>query len=145
MIFMKQSKERDNYYNTLDVFMPKIYRNEVPEYEDLCDIELDFPFLLIHPMWLDKKYRTKQYQLVQLIGIYLPDSNGFVDIDIRLACNGCCAKIPLYYIMAIAHKEDIELWKVLYGELMWKQKDNEECDIYDNLNDAIKDIHFTDC
>lgn len=141
---MKKFKERDNYYNTLDVFMPKAYRNEMPEYDDLCKVELDSPFLLIHPRWLDKRYRTKQYQLVQLIWIHSPDSNERIYIDIRLASNGCYAQVPLYYIMAIAHTDDIRTWKSLYGKVWWEQNEDndEEYDLYDNLNDAIKDIHF---
>lgn len=131
-------KKNDGYYNSKDVFIPKDYQNEQPEGDDWLNIE-EGAYLLIHPKCLEKEFQTRQYQLVKLISVHGSDfcDSYFVDdITVRLACNGNQLQLYPFNIMGVAHEEDIELWKELYGDIVDKSSDIFD-PIYNIIADAI--------
>jgi len=135
----------DYYYNTKDVFAPKDYRGL--EYNDdmLDDLDNKTVYFLIHPRYLEKKFRTREYQLALYTHKCFVDSNWLIDVEVRLVCNGNYVHLPSHCIMTIARQKDIEQWESLYGSFRLSyfseepNEDNEddEYKIYDDINKAV--------
>ena len=138
---MKRSTERDYYYNTPEVFMPKSYRAECPENRDFLHYES--PYILLHPRVLKKEHRSRQFQLARIMAVYCDDDDFVDEVLVMLACNGNKVLLYTFDIMAFAHEEDVELWKELYGEMMFYNPEASS-QVYGlhSVDDAIEGVDY---